>query len=92
MNKKRLVAIIFGLLVVGANAADVPTQTCEQIRDEIRSVIGIVPIVDTDLLQKISLRSECQFSSVEVYRAAYGDKPLPKQDTYQRQESHQDDD
>jgi hypothetical protein len=31
------------------------------------------------LLQKLA-RPECRFSAAEVYRAAYGDKPMPIND------------
>jgi hypothetical protein len=34
---------------------------------------------NTTLLRNISVHQECRFSSAEVYRAAYGDKPMPIQ-------------
>lgn len=92
MNKTPLIAGLLGLLAATAQAADVPTLTCEQLREQIKAVTGIVSTVNTDLLQKLSLRAECRFSSAEVYRAAYGDLPLPKPDTYPSHDSHQDDD
>jgi hypothetical protein len=81
----------FGLLcalTLGAQAADAQVQTCEQIREDIKAVTGLTPAVNPALLQKIGLRSDCQFSSAEVYRAAYGDKPIPKQEPYRSHENH----
>lgn len=93
--KKSLALIgLLGLWVLGANAAetaDVPVQTCEQIREQIKTVTGLDPKGNTELLQSLSLRTECQFSSAEVYRAAYGDKPLPKPDVHQHPARHDDD-
>jgi hypothetical protein len=45
-----------------------------------------------DLLQQIGKHQECNFSSVEVYRAAYGDKPLPSQESHEFQSSQERDD
>jgi hypothetical protein len=77
MLKQHPVLGMLALLVLGAHAADVPVQTCEQIREEIMTVKGLTVAANAELLQKISLRSDCHFTSTEVYRAAYGDKPLP---------------
>jgi hypothetical protein len=88
---------VLGLLVIlamGAHAADVPAPTCDQIREEIKAVKGLAAMINTELLQKISLRSDCQFTSAEVYRAAYGDKPLPPPEPYRQHnnERHDEDD
>ena len=85
-------ATSFVLFAAGCQAASAPAPTCEQIREQIKSVTGLPPKINTELLQTLSLRQECQFVAAEVYRAAYGDKPLPKQDTSSRQNSHDEDD
>lgn len=75
-----------------ANAAGVPAPGCEQLREQIRAQTGILPKPDTALLQKLGLRPECGFSAAEVYRAAYGDKPLPRNDArVHRKHGHDDD-
>jgi hypothetical protein len=75
-----------------ANAAEMQVPSCAQLREQIQTQTGILPKPDTDLLQKLGARPECRFSAAEVYRAAYGDKPLPKKEarTY-RKHDHDDD-
>lgn len=93
MQKQYLALGLLAMLVMAAHAAEAPGQTCEQIREEIMAVKGLVAVTPTELLQKISLRSECQFTSAEVYRAAYGDMPLPPPDPYrQHNNAHHDQD
>jgi ABC-type proline/glycine betaine transport system substrate-binding protein len=77
MQKHHLALGLLAMLTLGADAADAPPQSCEEIRAEIMEIKGLEVTPNTELLKKISLRSECQFTSAEVYRAAYGDKPLP---------------
>lgn len=75
-----------------ANAAEVPLPSCENLREQIQAQTGILPKPDTGLLQKLGSRPECRFSAAEVYRAAYGDKPLPKkQARSHRKHDHGDD-
>jgi hypothetical protein len=52
--------------------------SCDQIRFEIRAQSEALAIANIDLLRKISGRTDCLFTAPEVYRAAYGTKPLPK--------------
>lgn len=94
MQKQRPVFGLLVMLAMGAHAADAPVQTCEQIREEIMAVQGLTVIASTELLQKISLRNDSQFTSAEVYRAAYGDKPLPPAESYRphNNEHHDHDD
>lgn len=90
--KKTLFTVGFlAIFPFGAHAVDVPLQTCKQIRNQIKAVTGLAPTVNSELLLQLSMRQECQFSSAEVYRAAYGDKPLPKPEPHYRQE-HDDSD
>ena len=53
---------------------------------------GILPKTNTELLQQLSTRQECRFSAAEVYRAAYGDKPLPRQEPRSRRNHDHDND
>lgn len=85
-----------GLLILanlGANAAPATPDACEQMRTQIQTVTGLVTMPDKDLLSKLStLHPACQFSSAEVYRAAYGDTPLPARDKGHRQPRNESDD
>jgi hypothetical protein len=84
-----------GLLCIAslfANAAEAPAPDCERLREQIRAQTGILPKPDTDLLQKLGSRPECRFSAAEVYRAAYGDKPLPKKEARSYRKHDHDDD
>ena len=53
---------------------------------------GILPKTNTELLQQLSTRQECRFSAAEVYRAAYGDKSLPRQEPRSRRNHDHDND
>ena len=78
---------------LGANAAPATPDTCEQMRTQIQAVTGLVTMPDKDLLSKLStLHPACQFSSTEVYRAAYGDTPLPTRGKGHRQPRNERDD
>ena len=85
-----------GLLMLanpGANAAPATPDACEQMRTQIQTVTGLVTMPDKDLLSKLStLHPACQFSSAEVYRAAYGDTPQPARSKSRRQQRHESED
>ena len=83
MRKCILVIGLFGLAVTNANSATSQTESCDQIRTLIKAQTGVPPKVNTELLQKLA-RPECRFSAAEVYRAAYGDKPMPINDSGRR--------
>jgi hypothetical protein len=77
------------LLSVPLKAADEPPEPC----DTIRARIGVAPLADPDLLRSLAARQDCAFTSAEVYRAAYGDRPLPPPDSREsRHRRHHDDD
>lgn len=80
------------LMALNVSAAEAQAESCEQIREHIKTQTGLFLKADTDLLQKLSARPECRFSAAEVYRAAYGDKPLPKTEQRGHQRRHDDDD
>lgn len=91
-----IIAIIFGILCAGAvQAATVtaaPADACAQIKARIAARTGLPQKPDTDLLRQIGTHHECGFSTAEAYRAAFGDRPLPKDEPRQRHRKHHDDD
>ena len=94
MRKYILVIGLLGLAVANATPANAQAESCDQIRTQINAQTGILPKVDTELLRKLA-RPECRFSSAEVYRAAYGDKPMPINESAGRRakrDHHHDDD
>ena len=93
-KKCKLLPIIglLGLLVTNAHAETPPFESCEQIRELISAKTGLLPKADTALLQKLGEHQECGFTAAEVYRAAYGDRPIPKVEGRDRSSRHQDDD
>ena len=91
MQKSLFITGLFGLYFIGANAADLSVQTCEQIRAQIKAQTVELPKTNVELLQKISIKQECQFSAPEVYRAAFGNKPFPQQDARRHRSSRDDD-
>jgi hypothetical protein len=76
----------------GAIAVDEPPPTCTQIREQIKAVTGLVVTPSFDLLRQIGVRRDCNFSSAEAYRAAYGDKPLPPQETHDQHDNEEQND
>lgn len=83
---------LLALLSANTNAAAPQVESCEQIRLKIMAQTGVLPRPDVALLEKLGARSECRFSAAEVYRAAYGDKPLPKDRRREGRRRHHDDD
>ena len=92
MRKYLPIIGLVSLMTLNVSAAEAQADSCEQIREQIKSQTGLLPKTDIDLLQKLSVRSECRFSAAEVYRAAYGDQPLPKTEQRRQQSGHDDDD
>jgi hypothetical protein len=74
-----------------ANVAQ-PEISCEQIRSEIAAHVGIPAKPNTELLRKLSGRTECKFTAQEAYRAGFGDKPLPVSEQSSEHDHHHDDD
>ena len=81
---------VLTFLAVGVHAAEVPAPSCDEIRLQIAAQIGLLPTVNTDLLRNIGLNQQCQFTAAEVYRGAYGDKPLPVEAPRARYKRHED--
>jgi hypothetical protein len=78
MRKQFPAIALLTFVALSASAANAQAQTCGQIREQIETQTGVLPAVNVPLLQNMSARQDCRFSAAEVYRAAYGDKPLPK--------------
>jgi hypothetical protein len=78
MKKMLPLIVLLGCLASGVHAEIEPPSACNGIRDQIQLVTGLVSTPNMELLQHISMHQECNFSSAEVYRAAYGDKHLPQ--------------
>lgn len=72
------------LLCAGAahagEPAATPAESCAQIRARIAAHAGMPERPNTALLAKVGANRKCRFTSAEAYRAAWGDKPLPKDD------------
>lgn len=92
MTKILPMIILLGCFGSGVNAANELPAVCDEIRDQIQLVTGSVSTPNLELLQHISMHQECNFSSVEVYRAAYGDKPLPRPDSSSHNNNQERDD
>lgn len=92
MKKTILCLGVLSLLALGVQAAEVPTPSCDEIRVQIASQTGLLLQPNIELLRTIGLNQTCQFSAAEVYRGAYGDKPLPVQKPRAHRAAHEDDD
>lgn len=86
------------LLCAGtAHAADpavAPAESCARIRAQIQAHAGVPERPNTALLAKVGANRKCRFTGAEAYRAAWGDKPMPKDDRSSRrarQRGHGDD-
>lgn len=92
----KLIAAILGIVcVAAAQAAPVSVtraDACPEIRARISAQTGLLPKPDTALLEQLGRHPECRFSAAEVYRAAYGDQPLPKNGRRERHRKHHDGD
>lgn len=86
---------LHGWLILGslmALAAPVTAAPEAETCDAIRAKIGQLPPADAELLRTLAIRQECRFTAAEVYRAAYGDKPMPKYRPRRHHRRHDDDD
>ena len=81
MKKLLLSIVLLGCFANGVHAANEIPATCIEIRAQIQAVTGLVSKPNMELLEHISIHQGCNFSTAEVYRAAYGDKPLPQPET-----------
>lgn len=82
---------ILALLVLSSHAW-AQNLSCEQIRTEINIQTSSATTINTELLRKISGRTDCRFTASEVYRAAYGDKPQVPSEVKRERTEHDEDD
>lgn len=92
MRKYSLMIGLLGLLALNVNSAVAQAESCEQIRTQIKAQTGVLPKPDTALLGKVGAYPKCRFTAAEAYRAAYGDKPMPKDEQRERRSKHRDGD
>lgn len=92
MHKYSFMIGLLGLLALNVNSAAAQAESCEQIRTQIKAQTGVLPKPDTALLGKVGAHPECRFTAAEAYRAAYADKPMPKDERRKRHSAHRDDD
>jgi len=79
-------------LAQAATAAEPISESCDQIRAQITNHTGIPAKPNTVLLGKVGANNKCRFTSAEVYRAAWGDKPAPAdQGSGRRHKKHAED-
>lgn len=90
---KSALALIFALSVMPTYAATSATQneSCQQIREQIAAHTGLPVKPNMVLLGKVGENTNCDFTSAEAYRAAWGDKPLPKDARRDRRSKDHDD-
>ena len=93
---KTIATFLLALSMTNVHAAtpDVQEESCDQIRKEVRAHTGIPVKPNTLLLSKIGANNKCRFTSAEAYRAAWGEKPLPKddrRDRHSKEREHDDD-
>ncbi len=87
-----LFALCFAAAAQAAAPAAPQAESCEQIRAEIRAHTGMPARPNTALLGKVGANRQCRFTSAEAYRAAWGDKPLPKGEPRERRTKHREHD
>ncbi len=93
MKRVITIAIAFSFgLAHGATEQEFAAGSCEQIRARIKEHKGIPAKPNTELLGRIGANSQCRFTSGEVYRAAWGDTPVPPPRTRERRHRKHDDD
>ncbi len=84
--------ITLGILPVGVAWANPPAQSCDQIRARIKAHTGLPDRPNTPLLAQVGENRQCRFTAEEAYRAAWGDKPMPKDSPGQKRARHREDD
>jgi hypothetical protein len=92
----KLASLSVLLLCIGAAHAAAPAEpaaeSCDQIRAQIQAHTGMPAKPNTALLAKVGENRKCRFTAAEAYRAAWGDKPLPKDDPRDRRAKHREHD
>lgn len=79
----RLPSLLLLLCAGAAHAADPAApaaESCDRIRAQIQAHAGVPDRPNTVLLAKVGANRKCRFTGAEAYRAAWGDKPMPRDD------------
>jgi len=84
MKAISIILLALSMTTVHAATPEVQAESCDQIREQIQAHAGIPAKPNTLLLSKVGANKKCRFTSAEAYRAAWGDKPLPKDVTCHR--------
>ena len=84
MKAISMILLALSMTTVHAATPEVQAESCDQIREQIQAHAGIPAKPNTLLLSKVGANKKCRFTSAEAYRAAWGDKPLPKDDRRDR--------
>jgi len=94
MKYLQLLSILLGFGIAhAAEPGSQKTESCDQIREQIKAHTGIPARPNTLLLGKVGANKQCRFTSAEAYRAAWGDKPMPQDETRNsRRQNHGHDD
>ncbi len=93
MKLATLSLLLFCIGTVHAAApVDSPAESCDQIRTQIKAHAGVPDKPNTALLSKVGANRKCRFTGAEAYRAAWGDKPMPKDDRPSRRSKHREHD
>ena len=92
MNRT-IASLLFSFIGIAqaAMATDPQPESCDQIRARISAHTGTPSRPNTVLLGKVGANKQCRFTSAEAYRAAWGDKPMPKDDRPARTARHKKD-
>ncbi len=80
------------MTVQAATPAEPQAESCEQIRMQIKAQTGVLTNPDLKMLAKVGANKKCRFTAAEAYRAAYGDKPMPKDEPRARRDKQRDGD
>lgn len=90
---KSLSVLGLAALLAGQVQAAAPrTEACEQIRARIQAQTGVRAKPDTAMLDTLDEHPDCAFTAAEVFRAAFGDRPMPSQARRSHRAGDDDDD
>ena len=84
-------AAIGGKLRLSAPVGKLSATMRERIKAQIAAHTGIPAKPNMTLLGKVGENTQCDFTSAEAYRAAWGDKPLPEDKRRDRRSKDHDD-
>lgn len=83
--------VLLGVLLSAAQAAaatERQPESCTDIRARIAAQTGVLARPDIAMVETVGARPDCRFTSAEVFRAAYGDRPMPESGRHGRDRHH----